>query len=211
MKPRDFDRLLENDLNGTLTPEEKQRLQEILQTCEPCRKEWEQAHRLHNLLQQAPRVPAPPGLRARILQQVRARHRKQPHRRWVPALAPVFLALVVLLGGFWMLRHAAPDTLEATTVTVDLLAPEPDAALLASDFLVVGALYPPMPYELEVQVDSVPVPFRNTGGEGYFILKDLPVTPGYHQITVVVHLPTLKKRLEFHRAVYLVASGGDPS
>ncbi len=210
MKPRDFDQLLENALNGTLTPEEEQRLQEILQTCEPCRKEWEEARRLHDLLRQAPRVPVPLGLRARILQQVRTRHRQQPRRRWVPALAPVFLALLVLLGGLWMLRPT-PRPLEATPVTVDLLAPEPDAALLASDFLVVGALYPPMPYELEVQVDSVPVPFRNTGGEGYFILKDLPVSPGYHQITVVVHLPTLKKRLEFHREVYLVASGGDPS
>ncbi len=207
MKPQDFDQLLEGYRNGTLSPEETRRLQEILETCEECRREWEEAQALDRWLRNTPRVPTPPGLRTAILKRLQTPRR---FPRWAPALAPVFLALVILLGGLWFNR-SRPTPLEAQAVTVDLLAPEPEAALLTPDFMVVGAVYPPMPYEVEVLVDSVAVPFRNLGGEGYFILKDLPVSPGYHEVIVVIHLPTLHQTRRFHREIYLVAPGGEPS
>ncbi len=209
MKPHDFEDLLEGYLNGTLTPQQQERLQEILATCETCRQEFQEAQTLEQWLREAPRVAPPPGLRTAILQ--RLQKRSNPWLlRWAPALAPVALALLVLLGGLWW-GHRSPQPLEAHSVTVDLLAPEPEAALLLKDFLVVGAVYPSLPYEVEVLVDSTRVPYRNIGGEGYFVLKDLPVSPGYHQVTVVIHLPTLHQTYRYHRQVYLVASGGESS
>jgi len=184
-----------------LAPEQRQAVEEHLQVCEACRAYVEEVRALEHLLAEAPRVNPPPSLRANILQQtVYASRRRRLTWRWFPALVPVLAGLLLVL--LWLGRARPP--LEATAVTVDLLSPEPSAVLFPEDFVVIAAIYPSYPFEAEVWIDSVQVQDHLLQGKGYLAVTDLPITPGYHTLSLVVRVPDAHFETRLERTFYIL-------
>lgn len=187
-----------------LSPEEIKSIEEHLSKCSECKNFYDEAKRIEDLLTGAPQLQAPPTLRVQIMKGVnKLRIRRQIFRRWVPVLVPVVAVLIVLFMNF---LRPQPQ-LTATSVTVDLLSPNDGDVVLNKDFVVIAALYPSLPFEAEIMIDSIKVSENVIKGKGYLVVKDLPLDEGYHNLSLKISIPKAKYSTTMERVFYIVGRG----
>lgn len=187
-------------VRGEVDEATRQEMQEHLRICESCRRYVEEVQSLEHLLMEAPRVSPPPSLRADILQQTVYARRRRFSWRWLPALVPVLAGLLLI----FLVLGRGKQPLEATSVTVDLLSPEESAVLFPEDFVVIAAIYPSLPFEAEIWIDSVQVQDHILKGNGYLAVTDLPITPGYHDLWLIVRVPDAQFETRLERTFYIL-------
>ncbi len=192
---------------GELTPDEVEIVEEHLSRCSECQKYYEEAKSLETLLSEAPLLKAPPTLRVQIIKEVnKVKLRQRIFRRWIPVLVPVIAVLIILFMNFP--RHGAQLT--ATTVTLDLLSPNDGEVILNKDFVVIAALYPSLPFEADVMIDSTKVSENVIKGKGYLVIKDLSLEEGYHTLLMKINVPKAKYSTTLERVFYIVGRGDTP-
>lgn len=107
MNEQSYKQLLEESWRRALTPEEETRLQLYLAVNPEQQQEWEEEAGLTDALQRLPNAPLSSNFTALVMQAVDKESRAAATRdvgpawwrRWLPKLAPVGLAAVVLLSG----------------------------------------------------------------------------------------------------------------
>ncbi|NIR31859.1 MAG: hypothetical protein GWN84_21595 [Gammaproteobacteria bacterium] len=111
MNCRDFDRIMDDLLDGALSPLMAQGARRHAGSCAPCASRLGYARALQEALRMLPVEPASPGFRERVLEAVGAgAHTRRPAARLRPAIATGFaatLALGIALGAF--LNRAPPE------------------------------------------------------------------------------------------------------
>lgn len=187
-----------------LNPDEMATVERHLSECIECKEFYDEVQRIEGLLSGAPKLKAPPTIRVEIMKEVeKIRIRRQIFRKWVPVLIPVIAVLVLLLVNF-----PRPESqLTATTVTVDLLSPTEGDVILRDDFAVIAALYPSLPFEAELKIDSVKVSENVIKGDGYLLVKDLTLDEGYHTLSLTIEIPRVKYSTTIERFFYIVGRG----
>ena len=96
--------LLSQQLDGPLSPQEMQELEEHLASCPACRKEQEELKQLDRALRDLGDIPAPADFTQRVMDQVRAESQKRPkvislwRRPQVRALAGLAACALLCIG-----------------------------------------------------------------------------------------------------------------
>lgn len=129
MKCAEMEILVSSYIDGEVTREEKQAVEDHLKICDVCRTTLIEFSRLHTLSQELERKEAPPGFRQRVTQRLETKPRFAtvwfPRRRPRLVYALSFALLLLLGGGLFALRHAQvpmPPSTEQAAPDVDVYA-----------------------------------------------------------------------------------------
>jgi len=119
-----FEELLGSYLLGELSVEEERELERHLEGCSRCRGELERVRRAHTLLQATADVAPPPGLKDRVLAQVRGEIPARSGREWWFWVSAAAVLLVVAVLGVGFFRAITDDPSSGVPLTATALAPE---------------------------------------------------------------------------------------